>query len=406
MPEILDRCVAHVMDKGHSESSAYAICRAQIGLMSDGTEDTKPVDMPEEEMRAKVEMALAFQNGMVVRKRMVVAKPIGEFVNGPVKGKITTAILRDLIDNQRKHPRQIKIFLNGDHPKSNDERPADGWAEALSLDADGNLVADSKLLGTAAEWVTNDRIRGASIYATQGKDYRGKPIGMVLKHILLSDEGFMTDLNVAARGRGGEMPVIAFTALKAKEATMAEDKKELDADDKKEVQIKAEPEEVVALKAENIRLQGEILSLNEKLENATVDEEKHELALRVAKLERKTKAQEVREIVFKMLKEGTIDPSWCHGYAKGGDQGTLSWFKASRFKENLELLKWAEENNRPMRTMGKTYQSGAPIDAEENAPTQEDKDLIRSLGKDPDRVIAAMKAKDSAEFAALTAKKE
>lgn len=407
MPEILDRCVQHVMDKGYAESNAYAICRAQMGLKTDGSDDGAAVEMTEDEMKAKVETAIQFQNGPVLRKKMAILHPVGKFVNGPdQKGTMTAARIAGIVERFRKHPRQVPIFMLGDHPEDNDERMPVGWVEGLEQDRSGSLIAEVKLHGPGASAVGGDLIRGASVFTVQGRDYDGKAIGEVLKHLLLTNEPFDKLTNIAAsHAQGGEKVVCFLTALK-KETKMPAEKIEPTEEEKKAVETGKEPPEVVALKAENVRLQGEILSLTDKLDNATVDEEKHELALRVAKLERKTKAQEVREIVFKMLKEGTIDPSWCHGYAKGGDEGTLSWFKASRFKDNLELLKWAEENNRPMRTMGKTYQSGAPIDAEENAPTQENKDLIRSLGKDPDRVIAAMKAKDSAEFAALTAKKE
>ena len=83
MPETLDRCVIDVQAKGHSEASAYAICRASLGLMSDGTEDEKAVEIDPDEMKRRVEMALAFQKGPVLRKRMMIASPIGEFQNGP-----------------------------------------------------------------------------------------------------------------------------------------------------------------------------------------------------------------------------------------------------------------------------------------------------------------------------------
>jgi hypothetical protein len=139
---------------------------------------------------------------------------------------------------------------------------------------------------------------------------------------------------------------------------------------------------------EIVRLKAEALDLKEKLENATVDEEKHELALRVAKLERQNMAQQVREIVFRMLKEATIKPAKVDGYAKGGDEGTLSWFKASIFKGDVNLLKFAADNNSPLYTPGKTFQSGMPIEQKNVALTSEEKDYISKLGLDPEKVAA------------------
>lgn len=414
MPEILHKCVEEVMAKGKDEQSAYAICRTSLGLQSDGTEDGKPLEIPEEEMRAKVEMALAFQGGTVVRKRMVVAKPIGEYVNGPQKGKLTAAVLRKFVENQQKQPRQIKIFLNGAHPKSNDERPADGWAEGLSINDAGELVADSKLMGTAADWVATDRIRGASIYAIPGTDYKGNPIGPVLKHILLSDEGYITDLNVAARGQGSEMPVIAFTALKSKEATMADDPKKTppaDPPDPESMALKVKTLE--GLVEEKMRENQELTAANANL-LADVERFKSspglsEAANQIAALTRQNRANTIRRKVKDGVAEGRFDRVMVGdpktGYDHPSDEGVLLWFKTSIFKDSEDKLDFALVSF-PKKTIGRVYPSGVPVEPGEITLTQEDKDRIRSLGHDPDQVIAAMKAKDVNEYVALTSKKE
>ena len=229
-----------------------------------------------------------------------------------------------------------------------------------------------------------------------GKDYKGKSIGAVLTHLALTNNPYIKNLPsiLAARDQGGE-PLIVFTAaLSPSEASMADEKKDQEiatlkaeiaklkaaAPDDQVTQLKAKDDQIVSLK-------HEVLELKEKLENATVDEEKHEMALRVAVLERKTEAQEVRELCLRMLKEGTIKPSKVDGYAKGGDEGTISWFKASMFEGDLKLLrKWAEKAE-PIVRLGERFQSGAPTGTAFTL-TDEQKTGIRKLGLDPVRVAA------------------
>jgi len=54
MPAILDRCVMHVMAKGHDKSSAFAICRSSLDLKEDGTDDMKEMEMSDTELEAKI----------------------------------------------------------------------------------------------------------------------------------------------------------------------------------------------------------------------------------------------------------------------------------------------------------------------------------------------------------------
>lgn len=415
MPEILDRCVQSVIAKGHSESSAYAICRTSLGLMSDGSEDDKPVDVSEEEMTRRVEMALSFRNGPTVIKRMVIAKPIGPFQNGPdQKGTITRARLAALVKAQQERPRQIPIYLLGDHPETNDQRPADGYVESLSLDGEGNLVADpAKLVGQAAEWVANDRIRGASIYTRQGRDYEGNPVGEYLKHVLLSDEGFMRDLNVAAsRDGGAEAPGIGFTAFQEgtsmpkpkKDDSVMPTRAEIE-DPKALTLIDYQDGELVRLKAENIGLTEQNEALKKQITNTPADEEKDELKLRVERLETKTKAQEIREIVSLGLKKGTLKGAWCKGYNEGGDKGTLDWFQASpKFSGDLKLLKYQVEETEPIVQIGQRFATGAPgEDAPAVAMSAEDKAAIKARGINPDGLAHMKSVRNMTDYRAAKA---
>lgn len=350
----------------------------------------------------------------ILRKKIMVAKPIGDFVNGPMKGKITSAFLAALVENQKKHPRQIPVYLNGDHPKTNDQRPADGWAEALSMDDEGNLVADVKLLGLAADWVANDRIRGASIYAPEGMDYKGKPLGNILKHILLSDEGFMTDLNVAARRQGvGGATAIYFTALNQKEAAMAEEtnKPQTDPPDPEAIALKVKTLEGIV--EDKMRENQELTAANA---NLLVDVERFrtapgltESANEILALKRQNRANTIRRKVKDGVAEGRFDRAMVgdprSGYDHASDEGVLLWFKTSVFKDSEDKLDFALVTF-PKKTIGRAYPSGAPAEPGEITLTQEDKDRIRSLGHNPDEVVASMKAKDVHEYLALTGKKE
>lgn len=344
-------------------------------------------------------------NSPVLVKRMLIARPIGEYVNGPKQhGNITRERLAALVEKQKKYPRQIPIYLLGDHPATNDQRPADGYAENLSTDAQGNLYADpAKLVGTAAEWVANDRIRGASIYTFQATDYNGEPIGECLKHVLLSDEAFMRDINVAAHRAGGAGVVgIGFTAFK--EAAMADKNRTLPAkaeieDEKALALINHHEEEVVKLKAELIGKDEQIDTLQKQLDNKPVDTEKESLALRVAVLERKTQAQDIRELVSKGLQRGTLKASWCQKYNEGGDEGTISWFKASeRFgtlnadgSPDLRLLKYQVEQTEPVVKLNQRFATGAPGDAPTPTLSSEDKASLRARGLDPEKGAIAAK---------------
>lgn len=342
-------------------------------------------------------------NPPVFRKDMVVCTPFGEYTNGDQEGVMSRARLRKIADNYKRYRRQVPIYALGDHVEDLDSRVPDGWVEDLSINQRGELVASVKLHGTAAAAVIQDLIRGASIGTVQGKNPDGSAQGEVLQHLLLTNNPFDKSLNIAAARKAGEPVACFFTAIRG-DRPMADEKPkpetpETPAADPEEstAQLKAKDDEIVRLKAEN-------LELKEKLENATVDEEKHELALRVAKLERKTLAQDVREVVLRMLKEGTIKPAKVDGYAKGGDDGTLSWFKASIFRGDMALLKFAAENNPPLFKVGQSFRSGAPTDNGEKTLTNEDRELIRKLGMSPEAVQAGMKAANFTEYKELQPK--
>lgn len=418
MPAILDRCVEHVMEKGNSEASAYAICRVQLGLQTDGSEDERRVEMSEQELLRKVETYLQFPNGPLLRKKMVIASPIGEFVNGPdQKGKMTVARLRRLVENQRAHPRQIPIFFEpgGKHPPANDLLPPVGWIEGLEIDTTGNLVGDAKLHGIGAEVVGKDLVRLASIYTLPGRAYDGTPIGEILKHVLLSNESFIKDMNIAAAtASGDERPLVFFTALK--EAAMAEpDKEPTPASGEGTPTTPATDE--IALKAENLRLREENETLQARLANASIDKDKEAALVENHNLRRKSFAQDVRALVQHGLNAAhTLRVAWCDG-AMGKSvldfEGTIKWLKASPkfgfdgslpeqqgLEQALRNLRFVVENGPVQFTVGKSMSSGAPQGATV-ALSQEDKDLVKRVGSNPERIAAMTDETTYKEWLAL-----
>src|SRR5262245_1829190 len=100
MPEILHRCVEHVMGQGPDESSAYAICRSALDLKEGATE----IDEDEMKKRADNEMAKRnLYNGPTYTKSMVVCTPFGEYVNGEQEGIMSKRRLAALAANFEKY---------------------------------------------------------------------------------------------------------------------------------------------------------------------------------------------------------------------------------------------------------------------------------------------------------------
>jgi len=413
MPEILDKCIREVVGKGHSEQSAFAVCRATLGLMSDGTEDAKDPGMTESQMRAKLEIALAFHNGPTLIKEMTVAKSIGRFINGPdQKGTLDAKRIDGMVQNFKKHPRQVPIYLEVPHEDARRKPPAHGWVEAVRR-SDGDMVVRAKLMGAAAEMVGSDRVRLASIGTRQEKAYDGTAIGEVLDHIVISNKSYIKDLNIAALDKSGDGLSIYLTDFTT-EATMAKEEKETkemslaEVEAKHKTDIEAKDAEILDLQKKNLDLSAEVESVREQLDNVKADPEKGELAMIVAKQQRTLDAQEIIMLVEDGLQRGVLKAAWCANYKdrKKGYEATHSWFKASRWEGTLDLLKHDVLKGEPLYRVGKTYSAGSPPESTELTLTSADKDQVRALGHDPDQLLAAIKAPDFKSYQAATAKKE
>jgi hypothetical protein len=390
------------MDRGEDESSAWAICRSSLGLNQDGTEDSKKVKMPEDELRIRAESEISkrrYGEGPVLRKNMVVAQAIGEYVNGDQEGDLDEKKLRKIASNYKKYPRQVPIYALGDHVEDLDQRLPDGWVEDAWINSDGDLEIDAKIHGEAVAYVVGDRIRGASIGAQEGKDYDGTSIGPVLHHVLLTNSPFIKGLNIAAAiAKGGSPVVLHFTALP--------EKKMLDKDKKEDLERKAKGGEGVEFKDQNEALEvlltesrGEIRELN-----ATVENLKQELSeLRKEsdnnpsdkenrQLKQQVLAMRVRELVKRGVDAGQFTHEEVTGYDNTSDSVTLAWFKNSIFENDVNILK-QNLKTRPKKTMRREFSSGTGFKDtdDEQGYSAEDKENIREQGKDPEKLVHAKK---------------
>ena len=377
-----------------AEESAYAICRSSMGLSADGSEDAKAAEMDDTEIarRAGNEMTRGgFTSTPTLRKKMVIASAIGPFVNGDQKGVLDIAALKSLVQNQKKLPRQIPVYLvagapNPDHPEDLDERLADGWVESLSVEGD-DLIGDVKVHGGAAVAVAKDQVRGASIGTVLGKTYQGDPLGQVLAHVVLTNSPFIKGMNIAASAK--EPVAWFFTQLK-KETPMADPKetKKDKPDDGAgtdliekvtalECLLQEKEKDVRELTASNANLQEEIQKYREspQLEQAMKEN---------TKLQRRVNAMRVRELVALGLSRGQFNQAIVKGYEGGdkrSDEITLAWFKNSVFGGAEEKLEFALSTF-PRTTLNKQFASGASA-GEDGGYTLEEQKAIRAAGKDP-----------------------
>lgn len=367
----------------------------------------------------------------IMRKRMVICTPFGKFVNGPQKGAMTVKRLQEIAENFKKYPRQVKAYLNGDHPETRSARPADGWYENVEFTYDypgypeGALVGDCKAHGELALWIEGDLVRGASIATVDGKNPDGTPQGEILDHVLISDDAFDKRVNIAAaHAQGGEPIAYHFTALK-KEAAMADEKdqeitalkdkvKTLEASTP-DAALKAKEQEIIDAKAETLRLKEQVETLQGQLANASVDKDKEALAIENVNLKHRCFAQDVRAIVNFGLRGGTLKAAWCDGFAGKGPvdyDGTIRWLKASRFYDKtspnpedfaFRALRLQAESGDPLYRVGQSFRTAAAASQGEVTLSQEERERMNRSGIDPDKVIAGMKAKEGGREAYLAA---
>jgi Mu-like prophage I protein len=413
MPEILHKCVEEVMSKGHDEQSAYAICRTSLGLKDDGTEDETEPAYTEDEMLQKVALHLnsEFSNVPPLVKEITVARAGVNFVNGEQEFDLPESRIDAIIANTKKWGGQVKVYLedvaNPGHPprKVRGALPADGWAEALKR-VGKDMVAKVKLMGAAAVGVAKDQYRGASIATREENDLHGKPIGEILDHILITNDPFFANLPAisASRSQGGKEAVTYISAQRSKPMADPKNPSVAEIEAKHKTEIEAKELELSNLRKERLKDAARIEDLEAQVSNVKADPEKEELQERLVRLELKSEAQEIREVVNDGLSRGTLKASWAQDFKKGGDTGTIKWFKDSRFGGDLKLLKYQVYETEPIVQLNKRYASGANPD-DVKTLSSEDKQWLRNKGIDPDKV-AAGKARDLGEYKRLKAEEK
>jgi hypothetical protein len=222
---------------------------------------------------------------------------------------------------------------------------------------------------------------------------------------------------------GGEPSVCVFTALPTTEGEMPNDKKDEEIARLKEEnaalkastadeKVAASLKETQALLQEKTREVAELTASNENLkgdvERFKSPKAIEELTLQLKAAERQNRAAKVRRLVGEGVAEGQFTVALVghpkSGYNHPSDEMVLSWFKQSVFKDDFTRLDVMLETM-PKQRIGRTFGSGEGVETKEAAMTDQDKEYIRSLGQDPEKVMAAMKAKDAKGYAAAIATK-
>ena len=392
-----------------------------------------------------------FQSGPVLEKDMVVAHAGKNLKNGKLEFDLSVKSLDVMVSNFEEQGRQVPIFLGGEHFENRDGRPADGWVVSLRRDGD-DLIASVKLHGMAAVAVNEDLMRGISIGTVLGKDVHGEPLGDVLDHLLITNQPFFGDLNIAASDKQAEGRVSYFTACTHEGAEMAKTKRalaehpedekdeakkleghpqeedELDEhpDDEKE-ELDEHPddddddefpeEEFTVASFKKLRklvkrfqrlqrsLEGEneTLKVQLKARRGLASKDKEELAVRLERLETERTAQSVRELVREGLDKLTLKGSWVKGF-KGEDAdgglGTLEWLKTSRFADSMNpldidsavrTLKYQVIKGTPIARMDQHYQAGQTPGS--TALSSDEQQVLRTQGIDEEQ-FKALNRKD------------
>lgn len=435
MPAVLESCVMKVREKGHDESSAYAICRDSLGLKADDDgaslqmtdeeldkkikdvppyakpDPAKPAESPVKEEAAAVEdpakAAAMLEPAPSFVKDIVVARAGKNFVNGKQAFDLKPSEIDEIIKNFTLLGKQVPLLLTEDHIFGGRKSaiPAAGWVEKMYRDG-GDWHCVCKFVGEAAVLVSNDQFRGVSIGTVMARDVHGREVGEAMDHLLITNAPFFNNLNIAASESAtsaGRVRYICATEAQEKEPAMADP---VITPEAIEAAVKAATEsrdgDIVRMTRENLELVEENGRLKSQLKDYTSPAEKKELVEKILELKEIAFVAQVRSIVHRGLSEGRFAPVWCKGY-DGKDAldnaGTMRWFRASKFyNENLpnpdqqafHFLRFASETYPVMYRMGQIHSSGTPLPGVGRmfAMSTEEKQALRAKGFDPARLAA------------------
>ena len=380
-------------------------------------------------------------NPPTLTKDMVVAHAGKNLKNGKDEFDLTVRSLDRIVANFDALGRQVPVYMGGEHFEDRADRLADGWVNKLRRDGD-DLIAEVKLHGPAAAVVQGDMMRGISIGTVMGKDVHGEDLGEVLDHLLITNQPFFNDLNIAASDKQAECRVTYLTAC-SKEATSMADPEVVDPKDeelKKLVDEEKPDEEMeddeefpdeeftlanykklrrLAKKLRDLQIgltaKNETMAAQLKAKSGLASQDKEKMAVRLKRLEIERDAQSVRELVNDGLSRLTLKGAWTAGY-KGedgdGGQGTLDWLLSSRFADDsnptdteaaFRTLKYQVQSTDPIAKLDTHYAAG--VKADSLTLSQDETDLLRRLGMTPDELKAGLKADSASHHKALTAKK-
>jgi hypothetical protein len=140
MPQILEDCVQKVMDKGHDEKSAWAICRTSIGMAMDK-------NSVEEVMKHAEEVSAKMKAATYSAPETFDIPGVEIFAAGKWNGDdYSVKDLDDIVESFQELKGKVKPYLkigHGDDQKllRDDELPSAGWISNLKR-VGKKLVAD------------------------------------------------------------------------------------------------------------------------------------------------------------------------------------------------------------------------------------------------------------------------
>ena len=240
--EKLHRCVSHVMEQGHDESSAYAICRTSLALSADGSEDEKAIGMPWEEIVQNVATQLnknktviargdsplfimnADVPAEIARSTEIHLMPIGEW-----KGKIQNGEVKQFRIGENEISQMVRNFnalgrdvvIDYEHQTlSGDEAPAAGWIKRLVNKGKEGLWAAVEWTDRALNYLRSKEYRFLSpVFTLEGIDPKsGKKVGAMLLNAALTNDPFFSELKpITSKSDGADAKNVGPTIFLTQE---------------------------------------------------------------------------------------------------------------------------------------------------------------------------------------------
>lgn len=180
MPATLERCVQHLIDQGHEEGSAWAICKTSLGMAHEGE--------PEEEYLKRAEKLAAEQK---LQLKTVDIEGVEIFATGRWNGRrFTEQDLDNIVQAFKETKDLLKPYVKLGHSEDqkllrDDELPAAGWIENLRR-VGSKLLADFKRVPLKVKELMDIgayRTRSAELYPNI--NLGGKTYPLALKAVAL-----------------------------------------------------------------------------------------------------------------------------------------------------------------------------------------------------------------------------